>query len=108
PRSRTGPPAAPRRGANSPRASRTLLFDVLRSDPRRTVPGCDSHVQPSCTTSIFLVVEVMFACCTTRYRSRVPIDVNSEERLAQIAEATLRVVQQRGADGVTIRAVADE
>jgi AcrR family transcriptional regulator len=39
---------------------------------------------------------------------RVPIDVNAEERLAQIAEATLRVVETRGADGVTIRAVADE
>jgi AcrR family transcriptional regulator len=38
----------------------------------------------------------------------VPIDVNAEERLAQIAEATLRVVEKRGADGVTIRAVADE
>jgi AcrR family transcriptional regulator len=38
----------------------------------------------------------------------VPIDVNAEERLAQIAEATLRVVEQRGADGVTIRAVAEE
>jgi AcrR family transcriptional regulator len=38
----------------------------------------------------------------------VPIDVNAEERLSQIAEATLRVVEKRGADGVTIRAVADE
>jgi AcrR family transcriptional regulator len=38
----------------------------------------------------------------------VPIDVNAEERLAQIAEATLRVVEKRGADGVTIRAVAEE
>jgi AcrR family transcriptional regulator len=38
----------------------------------------------------------------------VPIDVKPEERLAQIAEATLRVVEKRGADGVTIRAVADE
>lgn len=38
----------------------------------------------------------------------MPIDVNAEERLAQIAEATLRVVEKRGADGVTIRAVAEE
>jgi AcrR family transcriptional regulator len=51
---------------------------------------------------------MMCGCCTTRYASPVPIDVNAEERLAQIAEATLRVVEKRGADGVTIRAVAEE
>jgi AcrR family transcriptional regulator len=36
----------------------------------------------------------------------VPIDVQVDERLAAIADATLRVAQQRGADGITIRAVA--
>jgi AcrR family transcriptional regulator len=38
----------------------------------------------------------------------VPIDVQVDERLAAIAEATLRVAQARGADGITIRAVAEE
>ena len=38
----------------------------------------------------------------------VPIEIEVEERLAAIAEATLRVAEARGADGVTIRAVANE
>jgi AcrR family transcriptional regulator len=37
----------------------------------------------------------------------VPIDVQVDERLAAIAEATLRVAEARGADGITIRAVAE-
>jgi AcrR family transcriptional regulator len=38
----------------------------------------------------------------------MPIDVQVDQRLAAIAEATLRVAEVRGADGITIRAVADE
>lgn len=37
----------------------------------------------------------------------MPIDVQVDERLAAIAEATLRVAEARGADGITIRAVAE-
>lgn len=38
----------------------------------------------------------------------MPIDVQVDERLAAIADATLRVAEARGADGITIRAVAQE
>lgn len=38
----------------------------------------------------------------------MPIDVQVDERLEAIADATLRVAQARGADGITIRAVAQE
>lgn len=38
----------------------------------------------------------------------MPIDVQVDERLAAIAAATLRVAEARGADGITIRAVAEE
>jgi AcrR family transcriptional regulator len=38
----------------------------------------------------------------------MPIDIEPKVRLAQIAEATMRVAETRGADGVTIRAVAEE
>jgi AcrR family transcriptional regulator len=38
----------------------------------------------------------------------MPIDVQVDERLAAIAEATLRVADARGADGITIRAVAEQ
>jgi AcrR family transcriptional regulator len=38
----------------------------------------------------------------------MPIEIEPKVRLAQIAEATMRVAEKRGADGVTIRAVAEE
>ena len=37
----------------------------------------------------------------------MPIDVNTQERLRAIAIATLEVAEARGADGVTMRAVAE-
>jgi AcrR family transcriptional regulator len=42
------------------------------------------------------------------YTQAVPIDVNTQERLRAIAEATLEVAEARGADGVTMRAVAEK
>jgi AcrR family transcriptional regulator len=39
---------------------------------------------------------------------RMPIDVDVNRRLAEIAQATLAVVSERGADGVTLRAVAQQ
>jgi AcrR family transcriptional regulator len=41
------------------------------------------------------------------YNRVVPIDVNTHERLRAIAIATLEVAEARGADGVTMRAVAE-
>ncbi|HTU29424.1 MAG TPA: hypothetical protein VMF07_08590 [Solirubrobacteraceae bacterium] len=38
----------------------------------------------------------------------MPIEIEPKARLAQIAQATMRVAEKRGADGVTIRAVAEE
>jgi AcrR family transcriptional regulator len=38
----------------------------------------------------------------------MPIDVDVKRRLAEIAGATLAVVAERGADGVTLRAVAQQ
>jgi AcrR family transcriptional regulator len=38
----------------------------------------------------------------------MPIDVDVKQRLAEIAQATLAVVAERGADGVTLRAVAQQ
>ena len=38
----------------------------------------------------------------------MPIEIEPKVRLAQIAEATMAVAEKRGADGVTIRAVAEE
>jgi AcrR family transcriptional regulator len=40
------------------------------------------------------------------YNPGVPIDVDVRERLTQIAKATLEVIRERGAEGVTLRAVA--
>jgi AcrR family transcriptional regulator len=38
----------------------------------------------------------------------MPIDVDVDQRLAELARATLAVVAERGADGVTLRAVAQQ
>jgi AcrR family transcriptional regulator len=38
----------------------------------------------------------------------VPVDVDQQRRLEDIAQATVAVVKERGAQGVTVRAVAEE